>query len=60
MSQTSHKVLNFWYREQSTEEERKRIVRTTAKIVREDINKIKYDCGKYSANEEEISNSSDK
>lgn len=41
MSQTSYKVLDFWYtnREKSTEEERKRIVRTAAKLVREDIEK---------------------
>lgn len=61
MSQTSHKVLDFLYknREQITEEERKRIVRTAAKIVREDIKKMKYDCGRYPS-EAEVSTSSEK
>lgn len=60
MSQTSHKVLDFWYknREQIIEEERKRIVRTAAKIVREeDIKKMKYDCGRYPSEAEVITSS---
>jgi len=54
MSHTSHKVLDSWHknRETSTEEERKRIVKTAAEIVREDIQKMNYDCGKYSSEKE--------
>lgn len=47
MSQTSHKNLDFWYsnRELSTEEERKRIERTVARM--KTLKKMKYDCGRY-------------
>lgn len=60
MSHTSHIVLDLWYknREKTDEEERKRIVRTAAQIVREDIQKMKYDCEQY-PNEEDIRSGSD-